>query len=226
MIPIRDHNPSSSTPWITHGLLLVNIAVFVYMFFVLGPSGLDAFVEKYAMQPGEIVRGEVWQALITSMFMHGGFAHIAGNMLFLHIFGDNLEDTLGKIKYLLFYFLCGLAASAAQIWTDPSSMIPNLGASGAIAGLLGGYLVLFPRHKVDVLVPFGGFLSRNTVPASAMLIYWIIGQFLMSWVDPGLGGGVAYWAHIGGFVAGVVLVKLLGGKRPELAADIGARWNR
>ena len=211
MIPIRDHNPSRTTPVITYLLLFINVAVFALMF-TLTPESVEEFMFRYALIPSEIVNGQDLYTLLTSMFLHGSIGHIIGNMLFLHIFGDNLEDTLGHIKYLLFYVLSGLVASMLQIVVDPSSNIPNLGASGAIAGLMGGYLILFPSHRIDVLVPFAGFLNRTTVPAFTMLFYWIIFQFFSGFgqlAAPGT-GGVAYFAHIGGFVAGVVLVKILG----------------
>jgi len=154
------------------------------------------------------MHGQALQTLFTSMFLHGGIGHILGNMMFLNIFGDNLEDRLGHIKYLIFYLLCGLAASALQIIIDPGSQIPNLGASGAIAGLMGGYLVLFPTHKIDVLIPFFGFFNRSTVPAFTMLFYWIFFQFLSGFGQLGTAesGGIAYFAHIGGFLAGIVMV--------------------
>ena len=209
MIPLRDHNPSQNTPFVTYLLLFLNIGIFLYMFLLPGES-LDAFILQHALIPREISNGQDLITLLTAMFLHGGIGHIVGNMIFLHIFGDNLEDALGHIKFLLFYLVCGLAASALQIFTDPGSTIPNLGASGAIAGLMGGYLVLFPNHKVDVLLPIGGFLNSTTVPAFSMLLYWIFFQFINGFGQIGVeGGGVAYWAHIGGFVAGLILIFLM-----------------
>lgn len=214
MIPLRDHNKSATFPFVTYAFIAANIAVAIYMF-MLPEAALDRFVLTYALIPAEIVRGIDLMTLVTSMFLHGGLGHIIGNMLFLNIFGDNLEDRMGHMTYALFYLLCGLAASALQIWVDPTETIPNLGASGAIAGLMGGYLVLFPRHQVDILVPVWGFLQHATVPAYTMLIYWIIFQFVGgfgSWGSSGQ-GGVAYFAHIGGFLAGLLLVRLFARRR-------------
>lgn len=208
MIPIRDHNPSSTTPFLTYLLIVANILVFVFML-TLPEPGIESFINTYALIPAEIVRGQDLFTLVTSMFLHGGIGHIFGNMIFFNIFGDNLEDRLGHIKYLFFYLLCGLGGSIAQILINPGSTIPNLGASGAIAGLMGGYLVLFPRHRVDVIVPLGFSLNRATVPASAMLLYWIAAQFLQGAGTLGIeGGGVAFFAHIGGFLVGAVIVTL------------------
>ena len=175
MIPLRDHNPSGSTPFITYLLMAINILVFGYMF-LLPENLLMGFIDQYAIIPGLIVKGQNLFSLISSMFLHGGIGHIIGNMLFLNIFGDNLEDRLGHIKYLLYYFVCGLGASALQILINPASAIPNLGASGAIAGIMGGYLVLFPRQRIDILFAFGWVLRRVTVPAYFMLFYWFIFQ--------------------------------------------------
>jgi membrane associated rhomboid family serine protease len=207
MIPLRDHNQTQTTPIITYVLLAINVLVFLFML-GLDEVSLENFITTYALIPAEVVRGQDWFTLISSMFLHGSIGHIVGNMMFLHIFGDNLEDTLGHLKYLGYYLLCGLAASLAQILVDPSSSIPNLGASGAIAGLMGGYLTLFPQHKIDVLLPVSGFMRTATVPAFTMLFYWIAAQFLSGFgqlvVAPD-SGGVAYFAHIGGFVAGLIL---------------------
>lgn len=205
MIPIRDHNPSGSTPYITYIILGINILVFIYML-TLSTFGLEAFVSRFAVIPAHIVQGLYLYTLITSMFLHASFGHIIGNMLFLHIFGDNLEDSLGHIKFLLYYLAAGLAGSLLQVLIDPASTIPNLGASGAIAGIMGGYLLLYPRHRIDVLFSFGLFLRRTSVPAYFMLFYWFIAQFFsgvgsLFLVDPSM-GGVAFFAHIGGFLAG------------------------
>lgn len=210
MLPIRDHSKTLTTPVVTYALLFLNITVFFIMLFM--PLGqLDVFIASYALIPSEIVKLKDIHTLMTSMFLHGGFGHIFGNMIFLNVFGDNLEERFGHLGYLVFYLICGIAASSLQILVNPGSSVPNLGASGAIAGLLGAYLVLFPRHKVDVLVPLGLFITRATVPAFTMLLYWIAFQFLH-----GLGslaipqtGGVAYFAHVGGFIAGVVIAWVL-----------------
>jgi len=209
MIPLRDHNPSGSTPFITYFLMAINILVFGYMF-LLPENLLMGFIDQYAIIPSLIVKGQNLFSLVSSMFLHGGIGHIIGNMLFLNIFGDNLEDKLGHIKYLLFYLVCGLGASALQILISPASAIPNLGASGAIAGVMGGYLVLFPRQKIDILFAFGWVLRRATIPAYFMLFYWFIFQLFsgagsLAFMDKAT-GGVAYFAHIGGFLAGYLLI--------------------
>ncbi len=207
MIPIRDHTPSGKFPYITYGIIGANVAVFAYML-TLG-SGLEAFVAQYAVVSADITRGVNLASLFTSLFLHGGFAHIIGNMLFLNIFGDNLEDRLGHAKYLIFYLAAGIAGSVLQIVMDPSSAIPMLGASGAIAGVMGGYLVLFPHERIDVLWTWGFMLSRETVPARMMLLYWIFFQFISGIGSLGIaGGGIAFFAHIGGFAFGWGTIKL------------------
>lgn len=212
MIPIKDHNPSGGVPIVTYLLLASNILIFIFMQ-SMSLSSQEEFIYTYSLIPREIINGIDLYTLFSSMFLHGSIGHVVGNMLFLNIFGDNLESTLGHIKYLLFYLAAGLVASFAQILTDPTSQIPNLGASGAIAGLMGGYLLLYPRHKIDILLPIGLAYRTATVPAYTMLFYWIIAQ-----VFSGVGqfavestGGVAYFAHIGGFLAGLILIWLLRG---------------
>jgi len=211
MIPIRDHNPSGRFPFINYLLIGINILVFIYTL-ILPEQMLTAFIDKYAIIPALVVKGQHLFSLISSMFLHGGIGHILGNMLFLNIFGDNLEDRLGHLKYLLFYLICGLAAAGLQILVDPSSIVPNLGASGAIAGIMGGYLVLFPRHKIDILFSLGWSLRQTTVPAYFMLFYWFVAQLFtgvgsLAYHDEMM-GGVAYFAHVGGFLAGWILIKL------------------
>lgn len=207
MIPIRDHNKAQTFPFVNYFLITINVLVFGYML-TLPENLLEKFVVSYALIPAEIVSGVSLYTLFTSMFLHGGFAHIIGNMLFMNVFGDNLEDALGHFKYLFFYLISGFGASALQIIIDPAGTVPNLGASGAIAGLMGGYLILFPRHKVDVLIPLFGFFSSSTVPAYTMLIYWFIFQTFSGVGSLGIAdqGGVAYFAHIGGFLVGVVSI--------------------
>jgi membrane associated rhomboid family serine protease len=212
MIPLRDHNPSGKLPFITYTLIAVNIIVFFFTFTLPKPA-LEAFISNYAVIPDSIMQGENLYTLITSIFLHGGFAHVFGNMLFLHIFGDNLEDRLGHIQYLIFYLVAGLSGSALQILINPSSTIPSLGASGAIAGVMGGYLVLYPRRKIDVLVPLGFILRTATIPVYFILFYWLIFQLVsgfgsLAYMDQ-MTGGIAYFAHVGGFASGWILVKLL-----------------
>ncbi len=207
MIPFRDHNQTTTTPIMTPILIAVNVLVFLYMM-TLGDMELERFAVSYAVIPSDIIRGVSLATLVTSLFLHAGIGHIVGNMLFLHIFGDNLEDMLGRIRYLFYYLISGIGASILQIATNPSSDIPNIGASGAIAGLMGGYLLLFPKNRIDVLIPFGLFMSRATVPAYTMLFYWFLVQFLTGAGSLGIGneGGIAYFAHVGGFLTGIVLL--------------------
>ncbi len=209
MIPIRDHTPSGKFPFVTYALIAVNVLVFAAMF-TMPDSTRDAFVMQYAVVPADVVRGINVISLLTSMFLHGGFAHIIGNMLFLNIFGDNMEDRLGHFKYLLYYLGAGLAGTVLQIIAGPGSDIPMLGASGAIAGVMGGYLVLFPHERVDVLWSWGFSFQRQTVSARMMLVYWIFFQFVSGIGSLGIpGGGVAFFAHIGGFAFGWGAVKLM-----------------
>jgi membrane associated rhomboid family serine protease len=204
MIPIRDHSNTFVTPLVTYSIIALNVAVFLFMY-LIPVTELDNLVAKYAFIPKDIISGKHYYTLFTSMFIHGGLGHIFSNMIFLNVFGDNMEAAFGRIKYLLFYLVCGVAASLLQIFVDPASSIPNLGASGAIAGLLGGYLVLFPKHKIDVLIPLGFYFREASVSASFMLVYWIIFQFISGFGSLGIGGGVAYFAHIGGFICGICI---------------------
>ena len=153
--------------------------------------------------------------VFTAMFMHGGLLHLGGNMLYLMIFGNNIEDSLGKVRFLLFYLLCGVLAAGAQIAIGPGSAVPTLGASGAIAGVLGGYLILYPRARVDSLVILGFLITRASIPAFFLLGFWLVSQFFgqfLGFMKGGSGGGVAYMAHIGGFVAGMLLIRLFGAR--------------
>jgi len=211
MIPIRDHNPSGKKPFISRFLILSNVLIFLAMLIWQNFLGED-WLSKFALIPASIVKGENYDTLITSMFLHGSFGHIFGNMLFLNIFGDNIEDNFGHFKYFLFYLFCGICGSLLQILVNPASQIPNIGASGAIAGLMGAYLVLFPKHKVDVAVFFGYSLRKVTLPAYTMLFYWLFIQ-----IFSGLGslafmsqerGGIAFFAHIGGFASGFLIAQI------------------
>ncbi|MGH6959363.1 MAG: rhomboid family intramembrane serine protease, partial [Dongiaceae bacterium] len=169
--------------------------------------------------PPDIARIPPELSIVTSMFMHGGWMHIIGNMLYLWIFGNNIEDRLGHVRFVLFYLLCGAAAALAQSVVNTHSEVPMIGASGAIAGVLGAYMVLFPRAHVLVLVPLGFFTQVMRLPALLVLGFWFVLQFIEGGLmAPGEGGGVAYWAHIGGFVAGIALIFLLGGGRPRAPA--------
>ena len=206
MIPIRDHNPSQQTPYVTYALIAVNIGVFLsYVSLFSNPPALNAFFAQYSLIPARISSGGGYETLITTMFLHGGFMHLAGNMLFLWIFGDNMEDEMGHVGFLLFYLASGLGAALAHVVSAPGSMVPTVGASGAIAGVMGGYLLLFPKAKIDILFIFVIFFRVFSVPAWVMLGLWLVIQlFAGTTADPST-GGVAYWAHAGGFVIGFVL---------------------
>lgn len=224
MIPIGDNNADRiRTPFVNYILIAINLIVFVF-FQNMGTN--DAFLMSFATVPQEILTGEdvlingmgetpgpVYMTLITSMFMHGGLAHIGGNLLYLWVFGDNLENRMGHLKYLIFYLLTGLLASLSHVFASQffgkDLLIPSLGASGAISGVLGGYLILFPKNQVRVFV-IGTILN---VPAFVTLGLWIGLQLLSGWGSIGAeGGGVAYAAHIGGFIAGMILVKFFASK--------------
>lgn len=209
MLPTGDDNSSRrTTPIVTYILIALNV-----LFFIMELSGGDAFITQWAFVPNRFLAnpGADSPTLFTSMFMHAGLLHIGGNMLYLWIFGDNVEDRFGHVKFSIFYLLCGLAATSAQLVFSLDSNIPNLGASGAIAGALGAYILLFPKAKVSVLQ------GQRVVPVPALIV---IGLWFVLQLFSGIGsiastsdtGGVAYMAHIGGFVAGLVLVLLLRGK--------------
>ncbi len=204
MFPLRDHNPSTRFPFITYSIIAICTLVWFYELSLW--SGIEIFFEKWALQPWEITSGQNYITLLTSMFLHGWWMHLIGNMLFLYIFWDNLESRMGHFLFCFFYLACWLAASWLQILTDPSSMIPNLWASGAIAGVMWGYLYLFPKAQVDVLAIWVGW-NVTQMPAYAMLGYWIVMQLIFGafsfWQE---WWGVAYWAHIWGFFAGLIMV--------------------
>lgn len=210
MIPIRDTIPSRRVPFVTHALIVANGIAFLYQL-SLGEE-LFPFVEKHAVVPARFVGVAFLSARelltpVTAMFLHGGWMHLLGNMLYLHIFGDNVEDTLGHGRYLLFYLACGAASFVVQILFRPSSPVPNLGASGAIAGVLGAYFLLFPRARVLTLLPLFVIVE---IPAVVFLGFWFLLQFLSGAATLGrasMSGGVAWWAHVGGFVAGMVFLK-------------------
>lgn len=205
MFPIRDHNPSQTTPFVVYALIAANVAAFLMQLPYAGSDAqLMAFWRDWAMIPAAVTQGGEYRGILTSMFLHAGLAHIAGNMLFLWIFGDNLEDQMGHLGFLAFYLLSGIAAALAHILADPSSVVPTVGASGAIAGVMGGYLLLFPRARVDVMVIFIVFFRVFAFPAWVMLGIWFALQIFGGFGSPTEGGGVAYWAHAGGFVAGLL----------------------
>ncbi len=209
MFPFRDHNPSNRTPYVSWALIAINIVVYLLYGFLDAPATMRVF-DNWALIPAEVMSGEALHTFITAMFMHGGWMHLAGNMLFLWVFGDNLEDYLGHVGMLAFYLLCGVGASFAQIAIDPYSTIPNVGASGAIAGLMGGYLLLFPKARVDVAFIIFVIIKVIPLPAWGVLGAWIGFQIVSGFVSIGAtGGGVAYFAHIGGFIAGIIGIALI-----------------
>ena len=203
MFPIRDHNPSTGTPHVTRVLILLNVALFL----LTAPwaGGMVGLWEGLALYPVAVVHGELLWGWFTHMFLHAGLLHLGGNMLFLWIFGDNLEDQMGHLGFLLFYLGCGLVAAAAQVLAEPSLGVPMVGASGAIAGVMGGYLLMFPRAKVDVVAIIIIIIKMFTIPAWVMLAVWFGVQLVSGYAMIGGESGVAYWAHAGGFVAGFVL---------------------
>ena len=209
MIPLRDIIPSRTTPVVTISLIAVNILVFIYEL-SLGRD-VDAFTLYYGLVPAAFS----WVAVFTSMFLHGGFMHVAGNMLYLWIFGDNVEDRMGHGRFLVFYLLCGVAAALAQTITAPDSVVPMVGASGAIAGVMGAYFVLYPHSRILTLVPLFLFYMRVfEVPAVLFLGIWFVIQFLSGAASAGMeSGGIAVWAHIAGFIAGISGVVVF--RRPE-----------
>lgn len=205
-LPIRDHNPSARKPFVTWSLIGLNVLIFVsYWGKIDNPYLIAGFFHDWAMTPSLITKGYNSYSLVTYMFLHGGLLHLAGNMLFLWIFGDNLEDELGHIGFLLFYLAAGVGAALAQIMVDPSSKIQVVGASGAIAGIMGGYLLLFPKAKIDILFLIIVFFKIFSLRAWVVLGIWF-GIQIFSTVSPGASEGVAWMAHVGGFVIGVALM--------------------
>jgi len=237
MFPYRDDNPTLATPVVTVLLIAVNLAVWILVQGTGTEPGLSRSVCELGLIPGELLgrvaggttlpltRASVcvlgtdhpWFTPLTSMFLHGGWFHLIGNMWFLWVFGNNVEDSMGRLRYVVFYLLSGFAAAAAQTLVNPSSIIPMVGASGAISGVMGAYIVLYPRVRVHMLVFLGFFITRVAVPAYLMLGYWLFLQVLGG--IPALAaetGGVAFWAHAGGFLAGALLISLF--KNPVLVA--------
>jgi membrane associated rhomboid family serine protease len=233
MIPIRDYpGERTSFPWVMLGILALNVLVFVFELGVGGTQALNTLFFSAGVVPVEFTQGQLpgspppplglqWATLFTSMFLHSGFLHISSNMLYLFIFGDNVEDRLGHARFLLFYLLCGLAAGATHILANPTSAVPSIGASGAIAGVLAAYLVLFPHAQVRTLLFLGPIILVPRIAATFLIIFWFAIQFLNGIVTLGATtdttSGVAVWAHVGGFVAGLFLVTLLRPRTARLA---------
>jgi membrane associated rhomboid family serine protease len=210
MIPLRDTQPSSRTPVITVTLIVINVLVFLFEV-SLEPFARNHFIAVFGMIPDRWTEDPL--TLLTYMFLHGGWLHLIGNCWFLWIYGDNIEDILGHWVYILFYVGCGVAAAMVQIWSNPYSHVPTVGASGAIAGVMGAYLVKFPHARVLTLVPIFIFFTTIEVPAFLMLLYWFLIQIVSGVGSIGYsqlsGEGVAWFAHVGGFVSGVALIWLL-----------------
>jgi membrane associated rhomboid family serine protease len=226
LVPLRDDNPIEITPFVTYGLILANILVFLYEI-TLSPPQLERFLDLWAIVPQELTLSlnqavlvqavPEWVTLFSSQFLHGGILHLAGNMLFLWIFGNNIEDRLGHVKYLVFYLGCGALAALTQWCFSANSGVPSLGASGAIAGVMGAYILRFPKAKITTLVPLGFIPLFIPIPAIFFLGFWFLQQALYGLLslDASMnigmeGGGIAYWAHAGGFVFGAILGPLLG----------------
>ena len=206
MFPIRDHNPSGRTPYVVYALLIANILVYLGTLDVMsGDQETYYFLYDWAIVPDRISDGQGYETLITSLFLHGGIMHLGGNMLFLWIFGDNLEGEMGHAKFLAFYLTCGIGAGLIHVLVAPGSIVPTVGASGAIAGILGGYLLLFPKARVDVLIIFIVFFRIFPIPAWIMLAIWFALQLVGGFGSDPDTGGVAYWAHVGGFAVGLAL---------------------
>jgi membrane associated rhomboid family serine protease len=235
VFPIRDENPQLLTPFVTYAIFALNIAAWIFLQGLGSQMPLATSVCDLGLVPGELL-GNVaagaaaplgpgiacvvdpqpsWITLFTHMFLHGGWMHLIGNMWFLWIFGGNVEDSMGHARFAVFYLLCGLAAAALQIYSKPDSILPMVGASGAIGGVMGGYVVLYPRVRVHMLVVLGFWITTVAVPAVFMLGYWFLVQLIGGAVAMGdEGGGVAFWAHVGGFAAGALLVLVM--RKPEL----------
>src|SRR5687767_14634816 len=236
MFPYRDDNPTLATPIVTLLIIAANVAAWLFVQGMGAEPMLSRSVCHLGLIPGEFlgllpegtsvpmgpgtvceIDGQrTWFTPVTSMFLHGGWFHLIGNMWFLWVFGNNVEDSMGHFRYLAFYLLCGLAAAAAQTFMNPSSAIPMVGASGAISGVMGAYIVLYPKVRVHMLVILGIFITRIVVPAYLMLGYWFLLQIVGGGLASSSEGGVAFWAHAGGFVAGALFIQLF--KDQELVA--------
>jgi membrane associated rhomboid family serine protease len=232
MFPIGDENAGTTIkPYVNWTIIGLCVVVFLYES-ILPPGQLDEFFFKYGAIPAQVSQFHDLYTVLTSMFLHGGLLHLGGNMLFLWIFGDNIEDAMGHASYLLFYLLCGFAAAALQIALSPNSNIPLIGASGAIAGVMGAYIVLFPKGKVRTILLLGGFGQILLVPAWVMIGLWFLLQLVSGFSTLGGEdmGGVAFWAHVGGFIAGALLVFLFRDKdavaRQNAVREGYSSWQR
>lgn len=252
MIPLRDENPTLLLPLVTIGLIVANVGAWLYLQGAgMSPEVLGDSVCSWGMIPAEVTGstggytgielgpgvppcsfgGLTWQASLTSMFLHGGWVHLLANMWFLWLFGNNVEDSMGHVRFLVFYLLVGLGAAGAHVLSDPASMVPTVGASGAISGIMGAYLLLYPRVRIKTLFFFLFFFRVGVVPAWLVLIVWFASQLLAGYTNSVAQAGVAFWAHIGGFVAGALLVKLFEDRQLVQARSLGgasggAGWRR
>ncbi len=237
MFPIRDDNPHFLTPYVTYGIIGLNLLAWFLLQGLGGEPALTRSVCNFGLIPGELLgrlaagsgfpigpgaacimqADGAWLSPLTSMFMHGGWLHLLSNLWFLWIFGNNVEDSMGHWRFAIFYLLCGLAAAALQVASNPDSGVPMVGASGAIGGVMGAYVLLYPRVNVHMLIFLGFFVTTIAVPAVFMLGYWFLLQLLGGFSSLGArGGGVAFWAHVGGFAAGAALIPLF--RDPQLLA--------
>jgi membrane associated rhomboid family serine protease len=224
MIPLHDDNPTAITPWVT--VTFIGLCVLVFFWQLSLGDRLQAAVYSLGVIPATLIGGKSlpeellmvppWITMFTSMFMHGGLMHLAGNMLYLWIFGNNVEDAMGHLRFVAFYLLCGIAAVMAQALPNPGSEVPMIGASGAISGVLGAYLLLFPHARVLVVIPLGLILYTARIPAGFVLGFWFVLQLISSAGAGGQEGGVAFGAHIGGFVVGMALIPFFKYRRVRL----------
>ncbi len=216
MIPLRDKNPTKRFPYVNICLIVINVAVFAYE--VWQGNALAEFIREFSVVPADIFSSvqrhaffeTSFRGIFTSMFLHAGWLHLGGNMLYLWVFGDNIEDKLGHLRYIFFYLICGVASTALYVYVDPHSTVPTIGASGAISGILGAYILFFPKAKILTLIPIFIFLQFIELPAIVVIGLWFVLQFFSGLASLGYqtagSGGIAWWAHIGGFVAGLILI--------------------
>jgi membrane associated rhomboid family serine protease len=227
VLPLRDINPTRRVPYVTYLFIAANLAVYVYQFLTLSPVENELFVHRHGVVPLFLLSGygPSLSTLLSSLFMHGGLAHMASNMWFLHIFGDNVEDMLGHFRYILFYVFCGIAAAVAHAVIEPGSQLPLVGASGAISGVLGGYLLMFPRARVVTFFPLF-FLFE--LPAFLFILVWFGIQLFSGFGTLGRseGAGVAFFAHVGGFVAGFAWLLLFGRPKHDPRVYLGPQLRR
>ncbi len=221
MIPLKADLPTRSVPFITVALILSNVVMYLFSK-AIGPN-VNAMFFKYGAIPHQLIHdfgmnglpAPVIKSLFSSMFLHVGFLHVGGNMLYLWIFGNNVEDELGHSKFLIFYLLCGVIAAYSHAFIESESKVPMVGASGAVSGILGAYFLLFPRAKILTLIPIGFFITTIRIPALAVIGVWVLGQLMYAVTSVKGQGGIAWFAHIGGFIAGLLLLRFFRKKRPR-----------